>query len=652
MMALNPAPFKAVTELRICGGYRFALICAIFAFGPETTGDRMRGFFLPVALGALIFAFWLNQSVQDIAAGVAIFLFGMMMLEDGFKLLGGGVLERILQVSTRSTARAVLFGTASTALLQSSSLVSVITISFLSTGLISLVGGVGIIFGANIGTTTGAWLVAGLGLKVDIAAFAMPMIALSVVLVFQKARYLRGIGYALAGMGFLFLGIHFMKLGFDSFKDEIDLARFAMTGIAGLAVFSLLGAVATVIMQSSHATMTLIITALAAGQITYDNALALAIGANIGTTITAIIGALSANFQGKRLALAHFIFNSATAVVALVLIVPLRDLVDLVSAALGIGARDFALKLAVFHTLFNLLGLGLMLPAMTPLIAFLTRRIPKPRLDISEPHFLSDEVDHFSETLETALRKEMVHLYENAAGIVLKGLNLNQQQVYAASDIPALVHASRKVIEIDMDAAYEQRVKTLYAAIVDYATHTTSDDHHPERIERIHALSDVASDIVRAVKSVKHLRKNILHHTTADRGAVTGLYDDLRAEIARIVAEIRLLGQTAPDRRSALWLDQERATVEDRARHSTQKVDALIRARRLSAVDATSFLNDSSYAFAAMRDLIEAARAFYIERDPAMAEVERLVSLDVEELHETLEPKPQDQTAATPPSSN
>ncbi|MDV7271624.1 Na/Pi symporter [Thioclava sp. A2] len=596
----------------------------------------MRRFFLPVALGALIFAFWLNPSVQDIAAGVAIFLFGMLMLEDGFRLLSGGLLERILQASTRSTPRAVLFGTVSTALLQSSSLVSVITISFLSTGLISLIGGVGVIFGANIGTTTGAWLVAGLGLKVNIAAFAMPMIALSIVLVFQKAKPLRGIGYALAGMGFLFLGIHYMKVGFDSFNDEIDLARFAMEGVAGLVVFSLIGAVATVIMQSSHATMTLIITALAAGQITYDNALALAIGANIGTTITAIIGALSANFQGKRLALAHFIFNTLTAFVALVLIVPLRELVDWISAALGIGAADYALKLAVFHSVFNLLGLALMLPALTPLIEFLTRRFPRPRLDISEPHFLSDAVDAFPETLEAALRKELVHLYENAAGILLKGLNLNQQQVYDSEDIPALVRASREAVEIDMDAAYEQRIKTLYAAIVDYATHIGSDDQHPERIERIHALRDVASDIVQAVKSVKHLRKNILHHTTAERGAVTGIYDDLRAEIARIVAEIRLLGQTPPEQRSALWLDQERATVEDRARHTTQKVDALIRARHLSAADATSFLNDSGYAFAAMRDLIEAARSFYIERDPAIAAVEHLVSLDLEEMHETL----------------
>ena len=160
-----------------------------------------------------------------------------------------------------------------------------------------------------------------------------------------------------------------MKEGFEAFKDQIDLTRFALTGILGLVVYTLIGAAATVVMQSSHATMVLVITALAAGQISYENALALAIGANIGTTITAIIGSLTSNFQGKRLALAHLIFNLATASVALIFIVPIRESVDWISAAVGIPDTDFALKLAVFHTIFNVLGVLLMLP--------LIRRTPK-----------------------------------------------------------------------------------------------------------------------------------------------------------------------------------------------------------------------------------------------------------------------------------
>ncbi len=596
----------------------------------------MKRYYLPVAVAALLLAFWFSPDAQEIAAGVAIFLFGMLMLEDGFKLFGGGALERVLERATGSTPRAITFGIVSTTLLQSSSLVSVITISFLSAGLISLIGGVGIIFGANIGTTTGAWLVAGLGLKVNIAAYAMPMIALSIVLVFQKSKAQRGIGYALAGLGFLFLGIHYMKEGFDAFKDQIDLTRFVLSGLIGLFVYSIIGTVATVIMQSSHATMVLILTALAAGQISYENALALAIGANIGTTITAIIGSLGANFQGKRLALAHLIFNVITAGVALVLISPLRDAVDWISANVGIASGDYAMKLAVFHTIFNVLGVALMVPLLNRLIAFLERRILEPLPDVSRPHFLNEAVDEFPQTLQIALRKEVLHLYDNASELILHGLNLHRQQIFETENIAEAVRESRTPLELDIDDGYERRVKTLYSAIVEFTTRAGEKRLAPDIADRVYALRDVASDIVQAVKSVKHLRKNILRYTTRPQGTVTELYDGLRTEIARIAVEIRKLDLAAPEDRSALWLDQERVQIEEASRSTTERVDTLIRGGELSAAAATSFLNDSGYAYSAMRDLIEAARICYIERDSAMAEVERLLSLDEEELDDTM----------------
>ncbi|WP_135505583.1 Na/Pi cotransporter family protein [Roseovarius aestuariivivens] len=614
----------------------------------------MTRFYLPVALGALLLTFWISPDAQEIAAGVAIFLFGMLMLEDGFKLFGGGALERLLERATGSTPRAIGFGIVSTTLLQSSSLVSVITISFLSAGLISLIGGVGIIFGANIGTTTGAWLVAGLGLKINIAAYAMPMIAVSIVLVFQKSKPLRGIGYALAGLGFLFLGIHHMKEGFEAFKDQIDLTRFALTGLLGLFVYCLIGTVATVIMQSSHATMVLILTALAAGQISYENALALAIGANIGTTITAIIGSLSANFQGKRLALAHLIFNAVTALVALVLISPLREAVDWISDLVRIAPTDYAMKLAVFHTIFNVLGVALMVPLLPRLILFLEARIVEPVPDVSRPRYLNEAVDEFPQTLELALRKEVHHLYENAVELILHGLNLHRDALFATDDVAALVRKSRQPFDLDLDEAYERRVKTLYSSIVEFTTRVGDKRVPPEIAERIYALRDVSSEIVQAVKSVKHLRKNIQRYTVRPHGATTELYDALRTEIARIAVEIRKLDLAEPEDRSTLWLDQERSQIEEDARSTTLRVDAMIRKGALNATAATSFLNDSGYAYAAMRGLIEAARSFYIERDGAMAEVERLLSLDEEELDEArAEPEKPAQPAdasVTPPS--
>ncbi|QJF51845.1 Na/Pi cotransporter family protein [Roseobacter ponti] len=610
----------------------------------------MRRCYLPVTIGALLLTFWFSPDAQEIAAGVAIFLFGMLMLEDGFKLLGGGTLEKILERSTASTPRAIGFGIFSTTLLQSSSLVSIVTISFLSAGLISLTGGVGVIFGANIGTTTGAWLVAGLGLKVNIAAYAMPMIALSIVLVFQKPRVFRGIGYALGGLGFLFLGIHYMKEGFDAFKDQIDLTRFALSGLAGLFVYSLIGTAATVIMQSSHATMVLILTALAAGQISYENALALAIGANIGTTVTAIIGSLGANFQGRRLALAHLIFNMATAIVALAFITPLRGTVDRISDLAGIAATDYTMKLAVFHTIFNVLGVALMLPFLSRLIHFLEHRIPEPAPDVSRPRYLNEAVDEFPQALEIALRKEVLHLYENAAELILHGLNLHREQVYATDDVAGLVRKSRKPLEIDINEGYERRVKTLYSGIVEFSTRAGDKRIAPEIAERIYSLRDVASNIVQAVKSIKHLRKNILRYTVRSHGATTELYDELRTEIARIAVEIRKLGLAEPQGRTALWLDQERARIEEDARSASRRVETLIRTGQLDPTAATSFMNDAGYAYDAMRDLIEAARSYYVESDTAMAEVERILALDEEELDEALSGR-QGSGSSPPPES-
>ena len=258
-----------------------------------------------LVLVAIILFF--NPNFKTILAGVAILLFGMVMLEEGFKVFTKGPLQNILKGVTNKLYKSISAGAFVTALIQSSSLVSVITISFISAGLISLSGGLGLIFGANIGTTATAWLVAGFGLKIKISALAMPVLIFGLIFSFQKKKSLKGIGNVLAGLGFFFLGIHYMKEGFDVFKDFIDLTQFAVTGFLGALLYMCLGILITTILQSSSATLALILTALAAHQIEYENALALAIGANVGTTITAILGSLGSNISGKRLAGGHFV---------------------------------------------------------------------------------------------------------------------------------------------------------------------------------------------------------------------------------------------------------------------------------------------------------------------------------------------------------
>lgn len=585
---------------------------------------------LPIVLLLLVFGFWLSPDFKEIAAGVALFLFGMIMLEDGFNVFSGGVLERWLERATQSLGRSVAFGFATTTVMQSSSLVSVITISFLSAGLIPLASGVGIIFGANIGSTTGAWLVAGLGLKVDISAFALPMLALSIVLVLQRARGPRGAGYILAGLGFVFLGIYHMKEGFDAFRDQFDLTQFALTGVVGLLVYTLIGALATVVMQSSHATMVLVITALAAGQLTYENALALAIGANVGTTITAVLGAATANHQGRRLALAHVVFNLVTAGVALVLIVPLRMLVAAISDLVGIAPTDYALQLALFHTIFNVLGVLLLAPFLRSLLAFLERRIPAVEPTVSQPHHLSESAAAFPATMRAAVAKEVEHLYANATELIAHGLNLHRHELYAAPDVERYVTGAREVFDLDFDATYEQRVKVLYAAILEFVSRHRpgGDDRSGDTGERIAQLREAAEHIVRAVKEVKHMRGNTSRFTASDHGAATRMYNGLRVDLARILIELEELASADPRERSVLWLEEERERVRQEKKKDRLRVEELIRVGEMDPHTATSFLNDAGYAYRAMKEMLEGARLLHSEPDGAMAEVERLLTME------------------------
>ena len=311
-------------------------------------------YLLLIALGYLLY---INDDSKYIVAGVGIFIIGMHFMEDGFKLFSGGILEKLISKSTDTTFKAVNLGVIATAFLQSSSLVSIIVISFLSAKIISLAGALGVVFGSAVGTTATTWIVSTLGLKIDIAALSLPMIIFGVIFRFYKNKNFQGLGNILLGLGFVFLGIAYMKDGFEDLKKGIDLAQFSMDGYVGILVYALIGMIATIIIQSSSATMALTITALATGQIVYINAMAIAVGANIGTATTAALGAMVSNANAKRMAVGLFIFKGITAIFTIILLYFIIDLVDYLAILFGIKEDDWAMKLAIFHTFFNLAGL-------------------------------------------------------------------------------------------------------------------------------------------------------------------------------------------------------------------------------------------------------------------------------------------------------
>jgi len=578
--------------------------------------------FFPVILLLLGWAFFINPTIRDVAAGVAILLFGMIMLEEGFNAFVEGPLQKLLEKATDKLYKSFGLGFIVTALLQSSSLISVITISFLSAGFINLGAGIGIVFGANLGTTATAWLVSVFGLKIKVSALAMPMLAFGILFVFQKSKKLKGIGYVMAGLGFFFLGIHFMKQGFDVYQDSINLAAYALPGVLGLMVYTAIGILITIILQSSSASIALILTALAVGQITYDNSLALAIGANIGTTVTAILGSLGANFEGKRLAGAHFIFKMVTGIVALVFIAQLGDLVNFVALITGIAEDNFTLKLALFHTVFNLMGVLIMLPFINPLVdvlkrVFVDKRIEEEENNIEYPRYLNETILAYPQTALRALLDESKRLFEKATfKIVAHGLNLHRTDIKGDTKLKEIVARSKEEIDLDVDELYYEKVKIIYSKIIKYATLSQSKfSLSPEVMEAFTRIKLANRNIVEVIKGIRGLRDNVTTYMVSENPYIQKEYDRLRKKVSKVLREVYHIKKAEEPLAHLKRLKKLKSKADKSDVLLDGTLDKLIRERKISSVMATSLANDSDNVAGIMKKLIETAELLYIDSD-------------------------------------
>ena len=597
----------------------------------------LRKSFLPAIFILLTYGFAISAEFKTVTAGVAIFLFGMLSLEEGFKTFTAGALEKILRACTNKLWKSMAFGALSTTVMQSSSLVSVITISFLSAGLLDLASGIGIVFGANLGTTTGAWLVAGFGLKVKLSAYAMPMLVFGIILILQQTKNLKGAGYVLAGVGFLFLGIHYMKEGFDTFGQAIDLAEYSMTGYSGVLVFAGIGIAATVIMQSSHATLVLILAALAAQQISYENALALAIGSNIGTTITAILGSLGASANGKRLATAHLIFNVVTGAIAIGSIYQLMDVVGWISLHLGIGAENYTLQLAVFHTLFNLLGIIVMLPLLQRLVRFLEKVIVADEIEIERPIYLSGGPGDIRDAAIEATKKETIRLYDLAAGIIIDGLSIRRDALESGEKVKRIVKKSTEIFDEDLDELYERKLKALYGAIVEYVISSRGGYAKGRMREELNTIRQAGQHVIEAVKGVKHLKKNLTKYMKSDNQFAKKEYDRLRRLIITVLRDIEAARNSQEAPKSVLPLDQIKLEIEEKTSEFSQGLDKLIRKEHIDVQIATSLMNDISYCREICWDLVEAGSVLFAAYDLDEGTALRSVALGEADIIEIME---------------
>ncbi|MDH3760867.1 MAG: Na/Pi symporter [Gammaproteobacteria bacterium] len=565
----------------------------------------------------LLFA-WFVVSSNDsktIIAGIAIFLIGMHYMEDGFKLFSGGALEMVLEKFTSTTPRAIGTGFLATAVVQSSSLVSVIIISFLSAELIGLTQAVGVVFGSNIGTTATAWLVSSFGLKIKISAYALPMLIFGVIMQFSRQNSYKGLGSVLIGLGFIFLGIAYMKEGFETLKDGLDLAEYAMEGYLGVFVYILFGAVATVVIQSSSATMAIIITALASGQIDYINALSLAIGANVGTTVTAVLGALASNRNGKRLAVAHFIFNIITGLVAVLLIYQLKDLVDKLAPMLAIGDEDFAMKLALFHTIFNVLGVVIVSPFIGQMVRYLETLFQARERGRGNAKYLTYEVMEIPASALAAIRKETIHLYDKSLEAIVHAMNLHRSEIFSDSEIEAIVEKSSKPFQIDIDSIYQQDIKTLYAEIIKYASISQAYMDEVGNHE-IYELKLIARGIVETVKDIRELQKNLNFYARSNNKEILDNYNRLRIELVTVLRKIQEIREFEGDEEEILTqIEIQKESSRESEVRMNQRVDGLIRENKIDSYMASSLMNDIGFTRSISKKLLKCAATLWVRDD-------------------------------------
>lgn len=298
-------------------------------------------------------------SIFTFIGSLGLFLYGMMLMSEALQRLAGDKMRSIMSAMTSTRFTGILTGVLVTALIQSSSATTVMVVSFVNAGLMTLVQSISVIMGANIGTTVTAWIISLFGFKFNISDLAIPLIAFAFPLLFVKKNVYKNWGEFIVGFALLFMGMEMLKNSVPDIKQNPEvlafLAQYTNLGFLSVLLFLFVGTILTVIVQSSSAMMAITLVMCAQGWISFEIAAAMVLGENIGTTITANVAALSANVSAKRAALSHTIFNLFGVIWLLIVFYPFTSMIKALVVEIGPTdpTQQDAFALSLFHTMFN-----------------------------------------------------------------------------------------------------------------------------------------------------------------------------------------------------------------------------------------------------------------------------------------------------------
>jgi len=466
----------------------------------------------------------------EVIGGIGLFLLGMMLLTEGLQAAFSSTLSAALTRVTASPLRATFAGATVTALLQSSSATTLATIGFVSAGLLTFQQALGVIVGANVGTTSTGWLVSLIGLKVQISAFALPLVAAGALLRMLATGRMRHSGVALAGFGLIFLGIDVLQSGMAEVAERIDLSGVAGTSLLDQLILVGIGIGMTFVMQSSSAAVATTLAAVYSGAIGLPAAAALAIGQNVGTTITAGIASIGGTVPARRTAVAHVMFNICTGAIAFMLL----PLVPRVAASVGLD-EDPAVALAAFHTSFNLLGVVLVLPFLRQFAELVTRIVPD--RDPSLVRYLDVTVASVPAVAVQAARKTALAAtgvsFEAASELLTDG---KASRIERARDARLALGQTRSFLgtvssPAGNDETYDQRLSVLHA--IDHGERLADailDVRHLEVVRREPELRGLADELFASLGDAAEWCQRV---TSEERTAADGSDPSPREELAQ-----------------------------------------------------------------------------------------------------------------------
>lgn len=373
----------------------------------------------------------MTGTFSAILGGVGLFLLGMVLMTDGLKAIAGDALRRLLARFTGNRLSAVATGAGVTLIVQSSTATTLATIGFVSAGLLAFQNAIGVIIGANVGTTSTGWIVSLLGLKFSMGTFAMPLVGIGAAIRLLGRDRVAEVGNVIAGFALIFIGIDALQDGMAGLAERLDLTQYSAPGMWPRLLLVGIGVVMTIIMQSSSAAVATTLTAVASGTIGLDQAAALVIGQNIGTTFTAVLASIGASVPAKRTALVHVIFNVVVAVVVFFTLPWVLDLLRLAVGDSGSGA-DHAMVIAAFHTAFSLFGAVLFIPLVPQLAQFTTWLLPEKRTALTQ---------HLDPSLRAVPPLAIAASIASLRAVLARALDAAGQGLVAREDTPAAQYA-------------------------------------------------------------------------------------------------------------------------------------------------------------------------------------------------------------------